>query len=206
MASKPSPRAWACGERQRAACFCILSHSIAAPGPGLLPTYLAATALPAHSTCLPFTRSCSNIAFLGSGLLVANYVGAIAAALRFPALFNIWTMGAGHAVLAVRRRGAGCVGGGGACEGEFTSGVTCSVHYAGWDFWRLRRGYSTAASCPQRATSQPLNHMQPPSTAPTGGADLQDHQAGCGALQPAGHQGLLWRHLVRLQRFCAAKI
>ncbi|KAI7839417.1 hypothetical protein COHA_006818 [Chlorella ohadii] len=42
-----------------------------------------------------------NIAFLGSGLLVANYVGAIAAALRFPALFNIWTMGAGHAVLAV---------------------------------------------------------------------------------------------------------
>ncbi len=55
---------------------------------------------------LPSTPSLhSNIAFLGSGLLVANYVGAIAAALRFPALFNIWTMGAGHAVLAVRRRG-----------------------------------------------------------------------------------------------------
>lgn len=58
---------------------------------------------------LPSTPSLhSNIAFLGSGLLVANYVGAIAAALRFPALFNIWTMGAGHAVLAVRLRGAGC--------------------------------------------------------------------------------------------------
>lgn len=43
----------------------------------------------------------SNISFLGSGLLVANYVGAIAAALRFPAMFNIWTMGGGHALLAV---------------------------------------------------------------------------------------------------------
>lgn len=32
---------------------------------------------------------------------MANYVGAIAAALRFPALFNIWTMGGGHALLAL---------------------------------------------------------------------------------------------------------
>lgn len=42
-----------------------------------------------------------RIAFLGSGLLLANYVGAIALALRFPLVFNRLTMAGGHALLAV---------------------------------------------------------------------------------------------------------
>lgn len=41
-----------------------------------------------------------RIAFLGSGLLLANYVGAIALALRFPHLFSRAAMAGGHAVLA----------------------------------------------------------------------------------------------------------
>lgn len=40
-----------------------------------------------------------RIAFLGTSLLLANYAGAIAAAVRLPAVFNMWTMGLGHAVL-----------------------------------------------------------------------------------------------------------
>ena len=57
---------------------------------------------------------------------MANYVGAIAAALRFPALFNIWTMGGGHALLAVSRAGSGRV----ACRWlKLGSGVdAASVH------------------------------------------------------------------------------
>ncbi len=42
-----------------------------------------------------------RIAFMGSGLLLANYVGAIALALRFPLVFNRLTMAGGHALLAV---------------------------------------------------------------------------------------------------------
>ncbi|PSC69563.1 homogentisate prenyltransferase [Micractinium conductrix] len=42
-----------------------------------------------------------RIAFLGSGLLLTNYMGAIALAVRLPALFNPWTMAGGHAVLAL---------------------------------------------------------------------------------------------------------
>lgn len=41
-----------------------------------------------------------RIAFLGSGLLMANYLGAIAVGLRFPTLFNPITMAGGHALLA----------------------------------------------------------------------------------------------------------
>ncbi|KAL4451709.1 hypothetical protein ABPG75_007371 [Micractinium tetrahymenae] len=41
-----------------------------------------------------------RIAFLGSCLLLANYVGAIALALRFPLLFNRAAMAGGHALLA----------------------------------------------------------------------------------------------------------
>lgn len=84
----------------------LLPHSHATAGtlhshtPACLPSPLAA--LPAAQTLLPLPPAVHrNIAFLGSGLLVANYVGAIAAALRFPAMFNIWTMGGGHALLAV---------------------------------------------------------------------------------------------------------
>ena len=53
-------------------------------------------------------------------------MGAIAAALRFPALFNIWTMGGGHALLAVSRVGSGRV----ACRWlKLGSGVdAASVH------------------------------------------------------------------------------
>lgn len=42
-----------------------------------------------------------RIAFLGSGLLLANYVGAIALALRFPLVFSRLAMGGGHALLAL---------------------------------------------------------------------------------------------------------
>lgn len=42
-----------------------------------------------------------RIAFLGSGLLLANYVGAIALALRFPLVFNRLAMAGGHALLAL---------------------------------------------------------------------------------------------------------
>lgn len=40
-----------------------------------------------------------RIAFLGTGLLLANYMVAVVAALRLPAVFNPWTMGAAHALL-----------------------------------------------------------------------------------------------------------
>ena len=43
----------------------------------------------------------SNIAFLGSGLLLANYAAAITLALRCRALWNPWAMAGGHALLAV---------------------------------------------------------------------------------------------------------
>lgn len=42
---------------------------------------------------------CRRIAFLGTGLLLANYMVAVVAALRLPAVFNPWTMGAAHALL-----------------------------------------------------------------------------------------------------------
>ena len=42
-----------------------------------------------------------KIAFLGSGLLLANYAGAIALALRMPGAFNAAVMIPAHAVLAI---------------------------------------------------------------------------------------------------------
>ena len=42
-----------------------------------------------------------NIAFLGSGLLIANYAGAIALALRMPQIFNASIMIPFHALFAV---------------------------------------------------------------------------------------------------------
>lgn len=41
------------------------------------------------------------MAFLGSGLLLLNYVGAIALALRMPAAFNQLLMIPAHAVLGI---------------------------------------------------------------------------------------------------------
>lgn len=53
---------------------------------------------PPPPTLTPTRR---RIAFLGSGLLLANYVGAIALALRFPLVFSRLAMGGGHALLAL---------------------------------------------------------------------------------------------------------
>jgi homogentisate solanesyltransferase len=50
------------------------------------------------SPCL-LCALCRRIAFLGTGLLLANYMGAIVAALRMPGVFNPWTMGGAHALL-----------------------------------------------------------------------------------------------------------
>ena len=44
---------------------------------------------------------CRNISFLGSGLLLLNYVGAIILALRMPAAFNQKLMIPAHAILGV---------------------------------------------------------------------------------------------------------
>ena len=44
---------------------------------------------------------CRNISFLGSGLLLLNYVGAVALALRMPAAFNARLMIPAHALLGL---------------------------------------------------------------------------------------------------------
>ncbi len=45
------------------------------------------------------SAACRNIAFLGSGLLLLNYVGAIVLALRMPTVFNQLLMIPAHALL-----------------------------------------------------------------------------------------------------------
>eukprot|EP00803_Ostreobium_quekettii_P001340 evm.model.scf_73.14 EVM.evm.TU.scf_73.14 scf_73:132615-135624(+) len=42
-----------------------------------------------------------NIAFIGAGLLICNYLGAVVLSLRYPALFNAPVMIGGHVALAV---------------------------------------------------------------------------------------------------------
>lgn len=42
-----------------------------------------------------------TVAFLGSGLLLANYSAAIIAAIRMPQAFRVWLMAGGHGVLAL---------------------------------------------------------------------------------------------------------
>ena len=116
MGSRPSPQAWVCGEREPcrrpslpAACL-PACHAGGGAGrrparrlaqPGGAQTNAGGCSLPAADPCPPRPPPHRRIAFLGSGLLLTNYMGAIALAVRLPALFNPWTMAGGHAVLAL---------------------------------------------------------------------------------------------------------